>query len=648
MTTTAAELDWLTRARPTVLVFVPHTRELRRFVLSGAFDVLAQDRRLHYVLPADRAEAMAAEGGAAVAAGWSAVDIDAPGTIVELVDRHQPLYCIVPASLDDPLCQAVLRVCEAEDVSVLVLQAEWGDLAGQPRIHGATPYIGCWGRQSQEHGKAIQRLDGRDLAALGAPHLDTLGPRARVADGQRTLLVVDAPEVQAGDATIVRHASSASDDRELFELIAASDAVAAPVSGVLLASLILEKPTMALAFAGGAGMDAELRESAALVWCDRADRVAADCSRLFEPVDEETARKARRLLLNRALTRQPGTYAERLAGFCRSTIDNQAKKQRARRTGAKQGTNSNSYGALLIARTYCGIAQDGGLTVPGHWMHGWQPAFHSLDPLLVAYHKVPGQVEGHDFAAQIEREREDTPQWVSRADQAEYLAGHGYRHVRAIGLPIAYVPKAGVPRVPGSLLVMPPHGHLTHGPDDPVAGRYADAIADIAGRFSHVRVGISEDDVARQQWTESFRRRGIEVFTTADLGDPNTLVRLHRILSTFEYVTTNGFGSQIAFAAHCGAKVSVFGPFAEFPLERLRTTHVVKIDPRFLETMYYLCTEEALRQAYPFLFVEPDRAIVRQEWGDHEVGTRCTVAPDALRRLFGWEAARTPQLSFTS
>lgn len=216
---------------------------------------------------------------------------------------------------------------------------------------------------------------------------------------------------------------------------------------------------------------------------------------------------------------------------------------------------------------------------------------------------------------------------------------HGYRHVKAIGLPIAYVPKPDVRRVSGSLLVLPPHGHRDHGPDDPLAERYAESIAAIAHRFACVYVGVSESDVAQQQWTESFRRRGIPVFTTADTGDPNTLARLRRILSSFDYVTTNGFGSQIAFAAYCGAKVSVYGPFAEFPRERLRSTHVVKISPRFLETVWSLCSEDALRLHYPFLFVEPDCAAIREEWGAHEVGEPWTVAPRELRRLFGWESA---------
>lgn len=461
MTTAPTQLDWLTRDRPTVLVVLPSPRELRRFVLSGAFDVLGRDRRLHYVLPAESADAILSQAGPVIApaecstvavspgrvAHWEAVSGVQPlEAIVDLFDRHMPLYCIVPTSVDDGLAQEVLWTCEVEDVSCLVLQTEWADLAERRRIYRRGPFVGCWGRQSQEHAKTIQQLGRQTLEALGAPHYERLErlslaerrhirARAGVADGQRMILVVDPPAIErgssleeleraAGDgqfgaAAIVCHDASASDELESFRLLAACDAVIAPVSSVLVAALILEKPAMALAFAGGGGMHAELRDSGALVWCERADHVIADGRRLFQPVDdEEAARKARRLLVNRLVTRQPGTYAERLAEFCRSSIDNQARKQRARRTGAKRDTNSNSYGALLIARTHCGIADSAPVTVPGHWMHGWLPAYHSLDPVLIAYHKLPGQGEDYDFAAQIERERQDTPQWVSRADQA--------------------------------------------------------------------------------------------------------------------------------------------------------------------------------------------------------------------------------------
>ena len=115
---------------------------------------------------------------------------------------------------------------------------------------------------------------------------------------------------------------------------------------------------------------------------------------------------------------------------------------------------------------------------------------------------------------------------------------------------------------------------------------------------------------------ESFQRRGIGVFPSADQSDPRTLHRLKRILSTFEGVTTNGYGSHIAYAAYCGARVSIFGPFAEFPRHRMVRTHAVKMFPKLVDIGYYLCTEKALREHYPFLFVEPHEAPEESRIGD--------------------------------
>jgi len=85
--------------------------------------------------------------------------------------------------------------------------------------------------------------------------------------------------------------------------------------------------------------------------------------------------------------------------------------------------------------------------------------------------------------------------------------------------------------------------------------------------------------------------------------------------------------------------VSVFGPFAEFPRERMAVTHAVKIDPDVIDEACALCSEASLRRHYPFLFVDPDRAIARTEWGATEVGEPSRVSPEELRRLFGWEPA---------
>lgn len=277
-------------------------------------------------------------------------------------------------------------------------------------------------------------------------------------------------------------------------------------------------------------------------------------------------------------------------------------------------------------------------------MHGWIPGYHHVHPAFVAMHKREGQREGYDYTSQIDDEKAHTPQWVGRADEAEFLRAHGYRHVTAIGLPIAYLPAPRIARVPGSLLVMPPHSHRSHGEGDPLADEYAAAIAAVASRFSHVFAGINGADLADNQWAAAFRRRGIDVFMTTDQGDPDTLARLRRILATFEYVTTNGFGSHIAFAAYCGANVSVYGPFAEFPPDRIKAVYPARVYPDLAEQAHYLCSERALRQHYPFLFVDPDRATARREWGAHEVGEPSRVSPETLRTLFGWPAAAAPVL----
>ena len=436
----------------------------------------------------------------------------------------------------------------------------------------------------------------------------------------------------------------------LSTLISAADAVVSPMSTLLLESLILEKPTMAIAFGDGkhrytpevsAQMTHfdELRGSSALIWCDDASRIVKDTVRLLEWRWDEKRARARRTLIDHVVVREPGSYAERLATFYRARVDPSGRKWRAQRTGVKKDTISHSYGAHVIARRYCGL-EESGAVVPGYWMHGWLPAFHSVDPAIIALHKKPGQSEGYDFAAQIREDKARMTQWVSRVDQAEYLRAQGYQQVQAIGLPIVYLPKSTARRVPRSLLVLPPHGHRCHGPSDPLAEAYADAVSTLRRHFDHIWVGVSDHDVANDDWVPSFRRRGIDVFTTADQGSPETLARLQTILSTFEYVTTNGFGSHIALAAYCGARVSVWGPFAEFPVERMMSTHAVKVFPHLLETACELVSESALRRHYPFLFSEPQDALVHAAWGAEEVGEPCRLTPSALRRSFGWENVR--------
>lgn len=778
--------ELLVGGNPFVLVFLPNTNELQRFVLAGAFAELGRAHQLHYVLPAADAQKMrdaaplitsansttldvpadrfkrwvqvfqagcehyaplspsfAIRANLAVDAGWrqrweqpsdqrAVLDQTFDDTVrtmldglrplpamVELLDRFQPVYCIVPTSLLDLFCNEVVLACDVEGVACVLLQSGWDNLSSKGLLYSRAPFLGCWGPQSHLHAQIVQRMPPRKLGLLGAPHYEFLQPapddevrrlRAELGvaadermilfggsfrqfDETSTLRLLDraAARGRFGPVKIVyrphpwraarqhednfftsrwKHVVFDPDMRErylregeeagyikrnvpmfdmqyLSKLISASDLVISPMSTLLVEALVLNKPTLAIAYGDGKHRHdpavtsqmthfAELRSSAAITWCDAPERLLKDMARLLRSGGAK-AMAVRDQLLPQIVTRGPATYALRLEEFCRTTVEPLARKLRGRRTGVKRDTISHAYGAHLIAREYCGTDED--MRVPGYWMHGWIPSYHNIDPAFIALHKKEGQHEGYDFEAQIREERDQTIQWVSRVDQADFLRAHGYRHVKAIGLPIAYLPPLDLPRVPGSLLVMPPHSHRVHGPGDPLAEAYADAIAALKPRFEQIWVGVNEDDMAKRQWVESFRRRDIGVFTTTDQADPRTLVRLRRLLSTFEYVTTNGYGSHIALAAYCGAKVSVFGPYAEFPRERMKATHAVRMFPRLLDEAYYLCTDDALRTHYPFLFVEPHRAVDQRAWGAREVGESCRVTPAQLRRLFAWAPA---------
>ncbi len=824
-------LDALTRQHPTVAIFLPNTNELQRFVMAGAFEDLAKDHTLHYVLPAADAANMRAaapdvlfdSNSSEIAlaperftvwsnlfqaacfqyahlspsfairanlgmrrsasqflrvlpkffwrpseralryalrySGWpkslrksmnsvqsllataardpqqfemlqvarynshvkQALDKLQPSEeIVNLLEKLNPLFAVVPSSLLDYFCNDVVWACEERDINCLVLQSGWDNLSSKGILHHRSPFIGCWGPQSREHASALQGVGHYHSQILGAPHYEFLKPsdadtvaRMRASfgtlPGERlilfggsfrqfdetgTLLRLDAaiesgrlknvkivyrphpwraarkyeddffaqkwkhvifdPDMQEryqreqSEAGYIKRNVPMFDMAYLADLLSSVDAVISPMSTLLIESLIMKRPTMAIAFGDGKHSHdpsvtsqmthfSEVMSSAALIWCADADNLEADAARLIdEPLSENTV-AARSELIRNVVTLEPGSYAERLGAFCRERIEPEARKLRRLRAAARRSSISHAYGANTIARDYCGLPI-ANPEVPGYWMHGWIPSYHNRDPSFIALHKKDGQGAGYNYAAQIAEDKRNVSQWVSRQDQADYLTANGYQHVKAIGLPIVYLPEPAVRRIPGSLLVLPPHSHKTHGPDDPLAEAYAASIAALKPRFEHIWVGLNEDDIAKRQWIESFHRHGLNVFVTTDQAEPDTLGRLKRLLHSFEYVTTNGYGSHIALAAYCGARVSIYGPYADFPLNRMKSTHAVKMFPRLLHTAYDLCREESFRANYPFLFVDPDKAVTHRDWGLHEVGEDCKLSPRALAECFGWSA----------
>jgi hypothetical protein len=344
----------------------------------------------------------------------------------------------------------------------------------------------------------------------------------------------------------------------LAVVLSAVDAVISPMSTLLIEALIIDKPTMAVAFgddkhaynpAVSAQMThfQELRMSGIVEWCAEADRFEESCRRLIARSGERNDPELRRKTLDEIVLRDDRSYSRRLDAFARTTLERLARQRRGKRADRRRVSQSHIYHAHLIVKEYCSLPEP--RPIPGHWMHGWLPSYHNVHPLIFATHKKLSGSSESEAERDIAREKETVALWTGREDQAQYLRGQGYARVKAIGLPFAYLPAFEGPRIPGSLLVMPPHAQLTRGPEDPLAEAYAESIASKRNEFSEIWLCLNVEDYRAGQWIESFRKRDIPMLVGAEPGDPMTLHRLKCLLSSFEYVTTNGFGSHIAYAA---------------------------------------------------------------------------------------------------
>lgn len=278
------------------------------------------------------------------------------------------------------------------------------------------------------------------------------------------------------------------------------------------------------------------------------------------------------------------------------------------------------YGADWLAAAYCGL-QRPPIPPEGIWQHGWIPRHLAITPAAVL-----GGYGGF-------KELRDTGKFsVARQDEEVYLRAAGYRHVRAIGLPVAYLPDCEQPRLQGRLLVMPVHSDvntlLLHDFD-----AYVAAIDSIRSNFEEVVVCVHPACFAKGYWVDSFQRLGFPVIEGSIYDDRNGLLRLQRLLKGFEFVTTNGFGSHLAYGAFFGAKVSIYGPEADQTKEEhVNTPEVAAFDPADWEVV----SRKALSRVYPFLIQEPWKAQLECGWGQREVGAENKLTPSELMEWFGW------------
>lgn len=282
--------------------------------------------------------------------------------------------------------------------------------------------------------------------------------------------------------------------------------------------------------------------------------------------------------------------------------------------------SGTTYGVNSVLNRYCGLSFPGEWPLAGFWAHGWVPSFAVVHPYQVSF---------------LVKQGEYPLNLVPRRDLAEYLLKHGFPKVKAVGLPILYVPESPAPRIPRSILVMPYHSQPDFRADGSRVPRLVEILADLRQKFELVVGCVHPTCLKSGLWIDDFKKAGMPYVSGANMRDANSLYRMRHLFKRFEAVVTNGFGSLLPYAAFCGARVGVTGNFAEDNREVLLKDIFYGKNPDVLDLMLEALSEKSLKRSCPFLWNDPVKGEPLVEWGRKELGWDCRLSPEEAIEVFG-------------
>lgn len=228
---------------------------------------------------------------------------------------------------------------------------------------------------------------------------------------------------------------------------------------------------------------------------------------------------------------------------------------------------------------------------------------------------------------------------VHTTEQEKLLRKNGFRHIHVVGAPYLYAPELSVSRRAGSLLVMPRHS-LPYMGYRPHERQYAEAIAALKPRFNKIVACVSGPCAEAGYWTKAFEEFGIDWIVGAVVDDRDAYVRMRTIFGSFEYVTTHAIGSHVAYAAVQGCKVSVYGPYSEQSRGEIASHPFYAAFPELMDANLRDGKELQVRERYPWLFVAPDEAVLKENWASRALGRQHVRKPEDLAHLLGWGPVR--------
>lgn len=289
--------------------------------------------------------------------------------------------------------------------------------------------------------------------------------------------------------------------------------------------------------------------------------------------------------------------------------------------------HTEAYGALEVAKKYCEINRP--VHAPGIWQHGCFAPWLENDPDTITYHS-----KGIEYLRIF----------VARKQEKATLHRNGYKNTYSIGLPFIYTDDYSVKKQTNSLLVMPVHSIF--GEKDFVnlenIEAYAHSISKLKNKFKNIVLCLHSNDIKHNLWIKEFQKYSIKYILGADPSDLNSLDRLKKILLSFEYVTTNDWGSHLAYALTVGCKCSIWGPKLEHSDYLLLKAPGIGSLEKGRKRI--ASKRKNMRVYFSHLFNSPENGVCDVKLGDYLVGRSNKVSPNDMKRLFEWNRIKYDEI----
>ena len=207
--------------------------------------------------------------------------------------------------------------------------------------------------------------------------------------------------------------------------------------------------------------------------------------------------------------------------------------------------------------------------------------------------------------------------------EVSFFKEHNLDDVEAVGVPFIYVDEdmKNIPRYEKSLLVMPPHT-LENSKSSWGEESYIEDILKISEHFDTLVFCIHQNSVEEKLWTQTLQKYNIPWIIGANAKDKNSLLRMKIIFHSFEYMTSNSFGSHIAYAAYCNVKVFMYSNYIPLRRESFEELPYYKERSLLLEQLLKVYSQQYVKDRYPFFFVKHNQAKVMREWAVEVLGEK--------------------------